>query len=128
MRARTVVPLPRSLSTSRVPPSLWARSRIERKPSCPGNEPPASKPTRSGLLVDTTTGTSTDHDLADHPVWPVVAGLGAADLIPDDDHRYDLDGVYDIAAENPDRWAVEELAATVDIVRRLAEGVEPSVR
>ncbi|MGY1721845.1 hypothetical protein [Blastococcus sp. SYSU DS0533] len=65
--------------------------------------------------------TRTDHDLADHPVWPVVAGLGAADLTPDDDHRYDLDGVYDIAAENPDRWAVEELAATVDIVSRLAE-------
>jgi hypothetical protein len=64
---------------------------------------------------------STEHDLADHPVWPVVAGLGAADLTPDDDHRYDLDGVYDIAAENPDRWAVEELAATVDIVSRLAE-------
>jgi hypothetical protein len=65
--------------------------------------------------------TSTDHDLADHPVWPVVAGLGAEDLTPDDDHRYDLDGVYDIAAENPDRWAVEELAATIDIVSRLAE-------
>jgi hypothetical protein len=65
--------------------------------------------------------TSTDHDLSDHPVWPIVAGLGAEDLTPDDDHRYDLDGVYDIAAENPDRWAVEELAATVDIVSRLAE-------
>jgi hypothetical protein len=65
--------------------------------------------------------TSTDHDLADHPVWPIVTGLGAADLTPDDDHRYDLDGVYDIAAENPDRWAVEELAATIDIVSRLAE-------
>ncbi|MDP5182862.1 hypothetical protein QOZ88_09430 [Blastococcus sp. BMG 814] len=65
--------------------------------------------------------TRTDHDLADHPVWPVVAGLAAADLTPDEDHRYDLDGVYDIAAENPDRWAVEELAATVDIVSRLAE-------
>jgi hypothetical protein len=65
--------------------------------------------------------TRTDHDLADHPVWPVVTGLGAADLTPDDDHRYDLDGVYDIAAENPDRWAVEELAADIDIVTRLAE-------
>ena len=70
--------------------------------------------------------TSTDHDLADHPVWPVVAGLGAEDLTPDDDHRYDLDGVYDIAAENPDRWAVEELAATVDIVSRLAECLDTS--
>jgi hypothetical protein len=70
--------------------------------------------------------TSTDHDLADHPVWPVVAGLGAAELTPDDDHRYDLDAVYDIAAENPDRWAVEELAATVDIVTRLAECLDTS--
>jgi hypothetical protein len=70
--------------------------------------------------------TSTDHDLADHPVWPVVAGLGATDLTPDDDHRYDLDGVYDIAADNPDRWAVEELAATVDMVSRLAECLDTS--
>jgi hypothetical protein len=65
--------------------------------------------------------TRTDHDLADHPVWPVVVGLGAPDLTPDDDHRYDLDGVYDTAAEGADRWAVEELAATIDIVSRLAE-------
>jgi hypothetical protein len=70
---------------------------------------------------------SKDHDLADHPVWPVVAGLGAADLTPDDDHRFDLDGVYDIAAENPDRGAVEELAATIDIVSRLAECLDTSV-
>jgi hypothetical protein len=65
--------------------------------------------------------TRTDHDLADHPVWPVVAGLDAADVTPDEDHRYDLDGVYDVMAENPDRWAVEELAATFEIVGRLAE-------
>ncbi len=76
-------------------------------------------PTPAALAAFCRTGT--DHDLADHPVWPVVTGLGAADLTPDDDHRYDLDGVYDIAAENPDRWAVEELAATIDIVSRLAE-------
>jgi hypothetical protein len=64
---------------------------------------------------------STDHDLADHPVWPVVATLGPEDLTPDEDHRFDLDGVYDVVAENPDRWAVDELAATLDIVGRLAE-------
>jgi hypothetical protein len=69
---------------------------------------------------------ATDHDLADHPVWPVVQGLGAADLTPDDDHRFDLDGVYDIASENPDRWAVDELAATIDIVGRLAECLDTS--
>jgi hypothetical protein len=70
--------------------------------------------------------TRTDHDLADHPVWPVVAGLGADELAPDEDHRFDLDGVYDIAAESPDRWAVEELAATIDIVSRLAECLDTS--
>jgi hypothetical protein len=70
--------------------------------------------------------TATDHDLADHPVWPVVVSLGADDLTPDDDHRYDLDGVYDVAAERPDRWAVDELAATVDIVGRLAECLDTS--
>src|SRR3712207_688162 len=70
--------------------------------------------------------TATDHDLADHPVWPVVTGLGPDDLTPDDDHRYDLDGVYDIAAERPDRWAVDELAATVDMVSRLAECLDTS--
>src|SRR3954449_732251 len=70
--------------------------------------------------------TATDHDLADHPVWPVVVSLGAADLTPDDDHRYDLDGVYDVAAEQPDRWAVDELAATLDMVGRLAECLDTS--
>jgi hypothetical protein len=69
---------------------------------------------------------NTDHDLADHPVWPVVATLGAADLTPDEDHRYDLDGVYDVVAENPDRWAVDELAAVIDIVGRLAECCDTS--
>ncbi|WP_138756760.1 hypothetical protein [Modestobacter altitudinis] len=64
---------------------------------------------------------NTDHDLADHPVWPVVSTLGPEDLTPDEDHRFDLDGVYDVVAENPDRWAVDELAATLDIVGRLAE-------
>jgi hypothetical protein len=69
---------------------------------------------------------NTDHDLADHPVWPVVTGLGPADLTPDEDHRYDLDGVYDIVAESPDRWAVDELAAVLDIVGRLADCCDTS--
>jgi hypothetical protein len=69
---------------------------------------------------------NTDHDLADHPVWPVVTGLGPADLTPDEDHRYDLDGLYDIVAEAPDRWAVDELAAVLDIVGRLADCCDTS--
>ncbi len=69
---------------------------------------------------------NTDHDLADHPVWPVVTGLGPEDLTPDEEHRYDLDGVYDIVAEAPDRWAVDELAAVLDIVGRLADCCDTS--
>lgn len=65
--------------------------------------------------------TATDHDLDDHPVWPVVAALPARDLTPDDDHRYDLDGLYELVAENPDRWSVGEVADTIDIVSRIAE-------
>ncbi len=69
---------------------------------------------------------NTDHDLADHPVWPVVTSLAPADLTPDEDHRFDLDGVYDIVAEAPDRWAVDELAAVIDIVGRLADCCDTS--
>ncbi|MEJ7770879.1 MAG: hypothetical protein WKF51_03200 [Geodermatophilaceae bacterium] len=65
--------------------------------------------------------TATDHDLDDHPVWSVVASLPARDLIPDDDHRYDLDGLYELVAENPDRWSVGEVADTIDMVSRIAE-------
>ena len=95
-----------------------ARPRTTRRARSTSSRPPR-RSRRSA-------GRNTDHDLADHPVWPVVAGLDAADLTPDDDHRYDLDGVYDIAADNPDRWAVEDLAATVDIVTRLAECLDTS--
>ena len=64
---------------------------------------------------------ATEHDLDDHPVWKVVAALPARDLRPDDDHRYDLDGLYELVAENPDRWSVGEVADTIDIVSRIAE-------
>ena len=66
---------------------------------------PRRRSRRSAGPAPTTTSPTTRSGRS----WP---GLGAADLTPDDDHRFDLDGVYDIAAENPDRWAVEELAAT----------------
>jgi hypothetical protein len=65
--------------------------------------------------------TATEHDLDDHPVWAVVASLPARDLTPDDDHRYDLDGLYELVAENPDRWSVGEVADTINIVSRIAE-------
>jgi len=65
--------------------------------------------------------TATEHDLDDHPVWTVIATLPARDLTPDDDHRYDLDGLYELVAEDPDRWSVGEVADTIDMVSRIAE-------
>jgi hypothetical protein len=68
--------------------------------------------------------TADEHDLVDHPAWQVVPGLSVAELIPDDAHQYDLVGVPELAAEEPDTWTVGELADIVSIVRSLAEVCE----
>ncbi|KAA2251161.1 primosomal protein [Solihabitans fulvus] len=65
--------------------------------------------------------TATEHDLTDHPAWHVVPGLTVAELSPDEDHQFDLVGVPELAAEDPDTWVVGELAEVVSIVRSLAE-------
>jgi hypothetical protein len=65
--------------------------------------------------------TAEEHDLVDHPAWQVVPGLSVAELIPDDAHQYDLVGVPELAAEEPDTWTVGELADIIAIVRSLAE-------
>ncbi|WP_031468166.1 hypothetical protein [Sciscionella sediminilitoris] len=64
------------------------------------------------------------HDLADHPAWHVVAGLAASELVPDDDHSYDLVGVPELVAENPDSWTISELDEIVGMVRSIAEVCE----
>lgn len=65
-----------------------------------------------------------EHDLIDHPAWHVVPGLSVAELIPDDAHQYDLVGVPELAAEDPDTWTVGELADIIAIVRSIAEVCE----
>ncbi|TDQ05950.1 primosomal protein [Labedaea rhizosphaerae] len=65
-----------------------------------------------------------EHDLADHPAWSVVPGLAVAELVPDDAHTYDLVGVPELAAEEPDTWTIGELAEIVAIVRSLADVCE----
>lgn len=65
--------------------------------------------------------TAGTHDLDDHPVWPVLKTLAPDDLTPDEDHRYDLDGLYELVAGEPDRWSVEGVAETVDIVTQIAD-------
>ncbi|MGO1055964.1 primosomal protein [Crossiella sp. CA198] len=65
-----------------------------------------------------------EHDLTDHPAWAQVPGLHAGELIPDDEHRFDLVGVPELVAEEPDTWTIGELAETVAIVRSLADVCE----
>jgi hypothetical protein len=65
--------------------------------------------------------TSERHDLLDHPAWDAVPSLNVPELIPDEDHTYDLVGVPELVAEEPDMWHIAELAEIVGIVRSLAD-------
>ncbi|WP_414935787.1 primosomal protein [Amycolatopsis sp. cmx-11-51] len=68
--------------------------------------------------------TSEQHDLLDHPAWEVVPALNVPELIPDEDHTYDLVGVPELVAEKPDQWTLGELAEIIGIVRSLADVCE----
>ncbi|NIH82541.1 primosomal protein [Amycolatopsis viridis] len=68
--------------------------------------------------------TAEQHDLIDHPAWAAVPALNVPELIPDDDHSYDLVGVPELVAEDPDSWTISELAEIVGIVRSLADVCE----
>lgn len=65
--------------------------------------------------------TAREHDLVDHPAWPTVPNLSVGELTPDDQHRFDVVGLPEIAAGDPDQWTVGELDETIGIVRSLAE-------
>lgn len=68
--------------------------------------------------------TAGEHDLTDHPAWHVVPGLSVGELSPDDNHQFDLVGVPELVAEEPDTWVIGELADVVSIVRSLADVCE----
>ncbi|WP_033295161.1 hypothetical protein [Amycolatopsis jejuensis] len=68
--------------------------------------------------------TAEQHDLLDHPAWDAVPALNVPELIPDDDHSYDLVGVPELVSEEPDSWTIGELAEIVGIVRSLADVCE----
>ncbi|HKS49518.1 MAG TPA: primosomal protein [Amycolatopsis sp.] len=68
--------------------------------------------------------TAEQHDLIDHPAWHAVPALNVPELIPDDDHSYDLVGVPELVAEDPDTWTISELAEIIGIVRSLADVCE----
>ena len=46
--------------------------------------------------------TATEHDLIDHPAWPLVPDLTVAELTPEETQRYDIVGVPELVAEDPD--------------------------
>lgn len=68
--------------------------------------------------------TASEHDLTDHPAWHVVPALSVAELTPDEEHQYDLVGVPELVAEDPDTWVLSELADIVAMVRSLADVCE----
>jgi hypothetical protein len=65
--------------------------------------------------------TATEHDLIDHPAWHIVPQLSTEELSPDETQRYDLVGVPELVAGDPDTWAVGDLADVLAMVRSLAE-------
>ncbi|MDQ3578833.1 MAG: primosomal protein [Actinomycetota bacterium] len=68
--------------------------------------------------------TTDDHDLSDHPAWHLVRALSVAELMPDEAHQYDLVGVPELVAEEPDTWTIGELSEIITIVRALADVCE----
>lgn len=68
-----------------------------------------------------------DNDLVDHPAWKVVAGLSAAELEPEEQHIFDLVGVPELAAGDPDPDSVSELEETLDMARTIGEVCELEV-
>ncbi|WP_026424526.1 hypothetical protein [Actinokineospora inagensis] len=68
--------------------------------------------------------TTEEHDLSDHPAWHLVPALSVAELMPDEAHQFDLVGVPELVAEEPDTWTIGELADIIGIVRALADVCE----
>ncbi|MGW5570160.1 primosomal protein [Nocardia thailandica] len=71
--------------------------------------------------------TDTDNDLVDHPAWKVIAGLSAAELEPADNFSFDLVGVPELAAGDPEIEVVAELEDTLAMVRNIGEVCELEV-
>lgn len=68
--------------------------------------------------------TNSDNDLVDHPAWKVIVGLSAAELEPEEQFVFDLVGVPELAADDPDPEVVSELEETLDMVRTIGDVCE----
>lgn len=71
--------------------------------------------------------TNTDNDLVEHPAWPVVSGLSAVELEPDENFCFDLIGVPELAASEPEAIVVSELEDALNMVRNIGEVCELDV-
>ncbi|SEM35075.1 primosomal protein [Rhodococcus maanshanensis] len=70
------------------------------------------------------TRTNSDNDLVEHPSWSTLSALGASELEPDETHVYDLVGVPELAAGDPDALTIAELEETLEMVRTIGEVCE----
>jgi len=68
-----------------------------------------------------------EHDLADHPAWSVVPDLSVAELTPQETQTYDIIGVPELVAEDPDQWTIGELGEIVEMLRSIADVCELDV-
>ncbi|MEV6771470.1 primosomal protein [Nocardia sp. NPDC051030] len=68
--------------------------------------------------------TNAENDLVDHPAWTIIAGLSAAELEPEEQFVFDLVGVPELAADDPDPEVVSELEDTLELVRNLGDVCE----
>lgn len=71
--------------------------------------------------------TNAENDLVDHPAWKIIAGLSAAELEPEEQFVFDLVGVPELAADDPDPEVVSELEETLDMVRNIGDVCELDV-
>ena len=68
--------------------------------------------------------TVTEHDLVDHPAWSVVPDLTVQELTPEETRQYDIVGVPELVADDPDTWTIGELAEITEMVRSIADVCE----
>ncbi|WP_405133370.1 primosomal protein [Nocardia sp. NBC_01388] len=68
--------------------------------------------------------TDAENDLVDHPAWKIIAGLSAAELEPEEQFVFDLVGVPELAADEPDPEIISELEETLEMVRNIGDVCE----
>ena len=72
--------------------------------------------------------TNSDNDLTEHPAWEGLAEANAHRFDPEEERRYDLIGVQELAAEKPTEDSVATLHRTLAIVSSVGSICElPSV-